>query len=1246
MRIILDLQSTQKDIYFQKNNPSSIAYAHAILRNRGEHEIIIALSGLYAGTIEPIRGCFDGFLSQEKICVWQVPDSLTDDHNPAAWKREVAERIRSTFLCSLKPDVVLLFTNGSDDDLFTASAGFDPQTLFCIAIPDNIQQLPPSDLQPAPKSDLLHRAQLLLVPTESSRLKAIEVFGISADSVINVSRAIEPRFSSISGGEVNAHLLRENLGLTKPFIMCAINNHDAGSNLSRLVSSYAQLPMKLRAHYQLVLTGKISAADHEMLQKECIFFGLPDHSLVYADCISEEESDTLYNVCKVTIVPFWHEEFCSPALKAMSCGKAVIAPNNADMLEVTGLEDALFDADGNQALVEKLIQVLTDENFLRKLEKHSTEQACKFSWDSTGRRVLEAFENRKKNNSVSRSVKDRQQAGRPKLAYISPLLPERSDISEYSAVLLPQLSRYYDIDVVVHQKKVSDQWIKANCTVRSVEWFKKNAHHYERVLYHFGNSPVHQHMYGLLEKVPGIVVLHDFFLSGVLDQMDTTGIAPDIWKDELYHAHGYPAIQQLFHSDDKASVLLTYPCNYTILQNAQGVIVHSEYSLQLARQWYGVEKNPDYWAVIPHLRPPVSAIDRVKARNLLRIEEDRFVVCSVGTPGPLQLTHRLIKVWLESDLARHEECLLVFVGENPDNDYGQDLLAMIKQSGLTHRIRITGRVNSEEYRQYLSAANAGIQLRTHSRGEAPGPVLDCLNYALPTIINANGSMADLPSACTIKLPDEFTDDQLKKAMETLWCDAALCQNLGSKARDFMHQYHHPEHVAEQYVQAIENFSHGAEKRKSDMIRSISAVQLIPDGVSSLLCIAQAVANTFTSPIDQKQLLIDVSALVHEDMKTGIQRVVRSIVKNLIECVPDGYRVEPVYATSETSFRYARNYMLKMLGCPEHVLADDPIEIRPQDILFIPDLHYQVIQQHQQYLLNIRNRGGYVYFLVHDLLPLQYPEYFPAGTLNKHREWLDIVMQTDGAICVSQTIADELFDWISRIKPDRHRPFAIGWNHNAADIEGSVPSKGYPAGFDQDLEKINANPSFLMVGTVEPRKGHAQTLKAFTLLWNQGVNVNLVIVGKQGWMVDVLAESIKHHKELNKRLFWFQGISDEALLMLYKGTTGTIMASEGEGFGLPLIEAAQHGSPLLARNIPVFREIAGEHAAYFTGNAPEDLAYALKNWLIELQKGTAPKSTSIPWITWKENAAHLVEMLTDDNDPQWVHSWPKKMVRAS
>jgi hypothetical protein len=121
----------------------------------------------------------------------------------------------------------------------------------------------------------------------------------------------------------------------------------------------------------------------------------------------------------------------------------------------------------------------------------------------------------------------------------------------------------------------------------------------------------------------------------------------------------------------------------------------------------------------------------------------------------------------------------------------------------------------------------------------------------------------------------------------------------------------------------------------------------------------------------------------------------------------------------------------------------------------------------------------------------------------------------------------------------------------------------------------------------------------------------------------------NHAEKGKRMFWLAGISDEMLLKLYAGSAALLAASEGEGFGLPLIEAAQKGLPIIARGIPVFREVAGEHAFYFEGTQAQDLAAAIEAWLALHAAGKAPASTGMPWLTWRQSARQLMDAVVHD-----------------
>jgi glycosyltransferase involved in cell wall biosynthesis len=155
-----------------------------------------------------------------------------------------------------------------------------------------------------------------------------------------------------------------------------------------------------------------------------------------------------------------------------------------------------------------------------------------------------------------------------------------------------------------------------------------------------------------------------------------------------------------------------------------------------------------------------------------------------------------------------------------------------------------------------------------------------------------------------------------------------------------------------------------------------------------------------------------------------------------------------------------------------------------------------------------------------------------------------------------------------------------------------------------------------------------------LLWARGVDSNLVIVGSKGWMTDDLEDQIQKHQEYGRRLFWLQGISDEMLEQVYHSVSALLAASQGEGFGLPLVEAAQHGLPIIARDIPVFREVAGEHAYYFRGTGAPALADALSAWL---SLGDAPPfSTGIPVLTWQESSRQLLDVVLGR---RWYRLWP-------
>jgi len=572
-------------------------------------------------------------------------------------------------------------------------------------------------------------------------------------------------------------------------------------------------------------------------------------------------------------------------------------------------------------------------------------QSVKFSWDESARRAITAME-RLHAVRLAKPSKSSFSTTRPKLAYISPLPPERSGIADYSAELLPELARIYDVDVVVAQDAISDTWIREKCSIRSVKWFVENAQYYERVLYHFGNSTFHQHMFDLLKAIPGVVVLHDFFLSGIAAHMEMHGSSPGHWTQELYKAHGYASLHARFNAKDVADVIYKYPCSLSVIQDAVGVIVHSVNSLRLVEQWY--EGNASDLAVIPLIRNSLIRGEKVAARKALEFKKEDFLVCTFGMMGPTKLNHRLLHAWLKSKLSNDKSCHLIFVGENHPGDYGQEILASIRESGLGGNIHIAGWTEQAVFHQYLVAADIGVQLRTLSRGETSAAVLDCMSYGLAAIVNANGSMADLAAEAVWKLSDEFSDEELITALETLRQDEKRRQRLGQTAREIVLRDHNPRTCAEQYGKAIERFYRSPTSGLPALLKAIAGIKGGSPGKTDLIQLADAMAISFPPRLRQRQLLVDVTGLERAD--------VCSVLKEWMKSPPDGYRVEPVYTADGFGYKYARRYTLDFLDCPRGAVQDEFIEFGSGDIMIFVERKKGVSPQQSEFHQRLRNHG--------------------------------------------------------------------------------------------------------------------------------------------------------------------------------------------------------------------------------------------------------------------------------------------------
>lgn len=416
MKLVIDLQGAQNDSRWRGIGRYSLALANAIVRNRGSHEVIIALNAAFPETIRPIRNAFLDWLPQENIRVWSAPGP-THSFDPANFnRRKRAMVIYESFLASLEPDVILVSSlfegygestvatvNSMDFGIPTAVTLFDLIPLHDENGFLDLQKTIDSHL--SERLDAMSRADLLLAISDFTARDARNYFGNELKEITNISSACSDIFKpSTMSQSARADLLKRS-NIDRKYIITS-GSAEPRKNLATLIRAFSKLPASVRCAYQIAVVGKV-LPDHEItLNKWAQSAGLHSNELVITGYISDEELVALYSDAALMVFPSFDEGFGLPPLEAMACGTPTLASRSASLPEVIGLDEAMFDPFDEDQLSQLIKRALNDDPFYAKLRKNALFQSSKFSWDTTGKRALRAMENllKKKNTSTSNEI--------------------------------------------------------------------------------------------------------------------------------------------------------------------------------------------------------------------------------------------------------------------------------------------------------------------------------------------------------------------------------------------------------------------------------------------------------------------------------------------------------------------------------------------------------------------------------------------------------------------------------------------------------------------------------------------------------------------------------------------------------------------------------------------------------------------------------------------------------------------------
>ena len=618
----------------------------------------------------------------------------------------------------------------------------------------------------------------------------------------------------------------------------------------------------------------------------------------------------------------------------------------------------------------------------------------------------------------------------------------------------------------------------------------------------------------------------------------------------------------------------------------------------------GVDAN---LMLLPHGIPDLLPANATASRASLGLPDDALILASFGFLHPHKGVDQIIASL--PAIARHtgrRACLLA-VNALPDPENQQlweQYQHLADVLGVAENVRwITGFQDIQQSLQQLACADFILFPYANTQESASGAVTIGLSTGKPVLVSNQPLFAELAEIAWQMPGHDAT--AITEAICTLNANPEQSQALLARQREWLQ------------ARSWTNIS----ARLANTLLGCRCDKAL----SALLSAETEPSNTLARP---PQLLVDVSELYHRDARTGIQRVVRNILQELQRnaLLPHlaRYQILPVFGTPGSGYCHTRKLDPAEIRKENFPEENAPVQPEAGDIFLGLDLSAHLFPQCEDWLRDYRRRGAAIYFVVYDIIPLRNPQWTVPGMQAAFNHWLlGVARQSDRLLCISASVAKEVHDWLIEHAPEQAIPeithFPLG-----ADIlppaTAPTPASASP------LPDLQGRPTFLSVGTIEPRKGQAQILAACEQLWSEGQDIILVFVGKPGWMMDAFIDQLVQHAENGRRLFWLRGLDDAALETVYAQSSVLIAASEAEGFGLPIVEAARHHLPVIARDIPVFREVAGQHAFYFDSSSPDGLARAIQYWLTLWRHGQHPVTDGMCFSTWQQAARHLQQTL--------------------
>ena len=643
--------------------------------------------------------------------------------------------------------------------------------------------------------------------SEFSRTDIVELLGVSPDRVTIAMPGPSDTLRSPYDHKVAASV-RRRFGLPDGFVLCN-SGVDYRKNLFGTLEAYSRLRPQLRDDFPLVLVCAMRGEQQGLLREMAASLGISEQ-LVLTNYVSDAELAALYHMATVQFFPSLYEGFGLPVLDSMACGLPVITSNTSSLIEVAGDAALLVDPLCIDEISGALTRALESSDLRATLRERGLARAAEFTWEKTAQGIVSAYEAAAASNTgPHRSRRARVPQALRRLALVSPLPPQLTGVTDFSAHLLKTLREHVEVTAYTDSKELAEAHKRVDAPIQSIEMLPQHAEagQVDAVLYQVGNSPFHRFQLPYLPLVPGIVEIHDGILQGLIYNNTASEHDPEAYLSELSYAHAKAgrehAEQVLAGAAEMPEALFSLPANRRVVNDALGIITHNRWTADLI----AAEMLNTPVQVIPLPRERSESADILQpqtARASLGIPPNKIVI---GTFGRLAFSKRLTVLLRAFARLRYDvpEAVLLLVGKLDAPAPGFDIPRLINSLDIGEAVTITGYVDGPRFVEYMSATSIAVNLRYPHAGESSATLIQLLNAGIPTIVSNLGPFMELPDDCCWKVDvDSSEEDLLYAYLRRLCTDKELRARMSTNATMYAQRTIPTwDNVAQTFLQFIE-----------------------------------------------------------------------------------------------------------------------------------------------------------------------------------------------------------------------------------------------------------------------------------------------------------------------------------------------------------------------------------------------------------------------------------------------------------